>query len=53
LRIDKLREELEEKLRKEQEIIDLKENYAKMQQELSEMKKKLEESKRDAAAAKE
>jgi hypothetical protein len=31
LRIDKLREELEEKLRKEQEMIDLKENNAKMQ----------------------
>jgi hypothetical protein len=44
LRIDKLRMELEEKLRKEQEIIDLKENYAKMHQELAEMKKKVEES---------
>jgi hypothetical protein len=33
-----LRKEEEEKLRKEQEIIDLKENYAKMQQELAEMK---------------
>jgi hypothetical protein len=30
--------EFEEKLRKEQEIIDLKENYTKMQQELAEMK---------------
>jgi hypothetical protein len=36
---------LEEKLRKEQEIIDLKENYAKMQKELAEIKKKLEEAK--------
>jgi hypothetical protein len=51
LRIDKLRKELEEKLRKEQEIIDLKENYAKMDLELAEMKKKVQEAEGKADAA--
>jgi flagellar motility protein MotE (MotC chaperone) len=51
LRIENLRKELEKKLRKEQEIIDLKESYAKMEKELTEMKKKVEEAEGKAAVA--
>jgi hypothetical protein len=52
LRVEKMRKELEEKLRYEREKKEFEENKAKMLQDLAEMKLKVEQSDREAADAK-
>ena len=52
MRIEKKRKEMEEKLRYEREKKEFEENKAKMQQDLAEMKLKVEQSDREAADAK-